>query len=108
MINSDGLDNKYNKVDSILIIMWDFFTATVKVASLGIINIHNNGSVAIKDPITGTGNMLAGAYSHIVHNIDKGVWLGKRPMKDIKIGLSSYALSGFNSDIMHYAIRVDG
>ena len=43
------------------------FAGMVKGLTLGNINIHDNGSVCIKDPITGIGNTLAWAYSHAVH-----------------------------------------
>ena len=71
--------------------LYQMFAGIVKGLTLGTINIHDNGSVAIKDPITGMNDIALSVYDGR-HNFSKGVWLGKRPMKALGFGFSSFVL----------------
>ena len=52
--------------------------------------------------------MASNAWDSAVNDFDKGVWIGKRTIGSSPIGLSTYALQGFNANPLHYVIRVDG
>lgn len=72
--------------------MKKFWCKVAKVGTLGIVNINPQANtVIIKDPITSIGNSLAKLKDSIVHDFSLGVWIGKRPMKGIGVGISSYA-----------------
>ena len=63
----------------------------IKTVTLGIVN-YETGKLILKDPITGTGNLIKKAKDSICHDFDKGVWIGKRVLDDSTVGFSSYAL----------------
>ena len=50
----------------------------VTLMTFRMVNINNG--ITIKDPITGLGNLIAKAKNGIFHDLDKGVWVGKRNM----------------------------
>lgn len=49
----------------------------VKTLTLGVVN-YETGNLIIKDPVTGTGNMLKQAKDALINNFNEGVWIGKR------------------------------
>lgn len=61
----------------------------LKVLTVGIVNVET-GKLIIKDPITGTGNMLKQAKDAIFNDFDEGVWIGKRVLESNTIGWSTY------------------
>jgi len=50
----------------------------VKISTFGMVNITDRGFI-IKDPITGTFNILKQTKDYIFHNFHTGIWLGKKP-----------------------------
>jgi len=79
----------------------------VKLATFGMVNITDGGLI-IKDPITGTCNMLKQTKDAIFNNFHSGVWLGKRPFQQNLVGFSTFALENLNWNTLHYVVRVDG
>ncbi|KAL4480050.1 hypothetical protein ABPG74_020566 [Tetrahymena malaccensis] len=87
---------------------------TVKVATAGIVNISaDKQKIVIKDPLTGTADMLKKGSDKLFRNKNEGVWIGNRPIEELgnkntTFGFSSAALRVFNVDLMHQAVMVDG
>lgn len=61
----------------------------VKTLTLGMIN-YETGNLIIKDPVTGTGNILKQAKDALFNEFDEGVWIGKRNLEGNFLGVSSY------------------
>ncbi|KAL4479528.1 hypothetical protein ABPG72_011850 [Tetrahymena utriculariae] len=80
--------------------------ALVKVATLGIVNLNDDG-VVFKDPITGLSDTLKSGID-CLRKFDKGVWTGTRGLNGGEIGLSSGVLRLFNTDMVHQAVRING
>ncbi len=57
----------------------------------GLVSVVGSG-VIVKDPITAVGNMAAKTKDLLLNDIDKGVWIGKRPIGGTMVGFSTYAL----------------